>query len=214
MQDQQPRSPRNTSRAIRQDPREAELLLMLGMLNDGDAGPAILQQEADGQRELVHSDVIPAQVLHSTEQDLIDLGFKLGPKVDGDPLFRAATLPDGWKREASDHSMWSYIVDELGRRRCAMFYKAAFYDRKAHTSVTSVYDYVSECMYEDRDPLLDDTWATREAVLSAVAKLREYSAEQVEFWTTHDNAEYVSEHQDKIANCDALRERVEGAQAS
>ena len=44
-------------------------------------------------------------------------------------------LPEGWKREASYHPMWSHIVDGAGKQRVSIFYKAASYDRKAHMSL-------------------------------------------------------------------------------
>jgi hypothetical protein len=49
--------------------------------------------------------------------------------------------------------MWSYLVDEKGRERAAIFYKAAFYDRDAHISITSRYSYSVEpaCGYEDEN---------------------------------------------------------------
>lgn len=57
-------------------------------------------------------------------------GFILGKPVDH--LFIEATFPEGWKKVPTDHSMWSDIVDDQGRKRGAIFYKAAFYDQSAH----------------------------------------------------------------------------------
>lgn len=92
--------------------------------------------EEAGQRQLLESTVIPTRMLHGcTEQTLLDLGFELGPEVDGDPLFREARLPAGWSRQSGEHTMWSYLVDGSGKRRVAMFYKAAYYDRGAHLSI-------------------------------------------------------------------------------
>lgn len=98
---------------------------------------AILLQESQGQREIVESDVIPTDI-HCTEDDLKALGFELGQPLLNDPMFRTAKLPLGWKREGSSHAMWSYIVDEHGYRRVSIFYKAAFYDRNAHLSLSRV----------------------------------------------------------------------------
>jgi hypothetical protein len=94
--------------------------------------------EAQGQRELVASTVVPTDLLRSTKADYEALGFVFGDVVAGDPLFQNVTLPSGWTREGSDHAMWSYICDETGRKRVAVFYKAAFYDRKAHMSLDQV----------------------------------------------------------------------------
>jgi hypothetical protein len=136
------RSPRDTTRAFREDPAESLLALAVG-LTEGNMDSYIGAQESAGQREMVSSDVIPAELNGCTEADLIALGFVLGGPVEGDPLFRYATLPPGWKREGSDHDMWSYIRDGDGYRRCSVFYKAAFYDRKAHLGIETVKGYIS-----------------------------------------------------------------------
>ena len=93
--------------------------------------------EAAGQSELVLSDCIPTQTMYCTDDDLVALGFTLGAALPNDPLFRAASLPDGWSKRATDHDMWSEIVDEHGTVRVSMFYKAAFYDRRAHLFIKS-----------------------------------------------------------------------------
>lgn len=94
---------------------------------------AIEGQEAAGQREMVHSDVLPTDGLDREKFEA--LGFKVGAEVADDPLFTQVELPEGWSREGSDHAMWSYIVDERKRRRVSVFYKAAFYDRRAEAHI-------------------------------------------------------------------------------
>lgn len=115
---------RNTAEEAAQNP-----LLTLGAMMGG--GGAIEAQEARGQRELVESEQLPVRMMGVTDADLITLGFTLGEPTPGDKLFRPATLPPGWKKQATDHSMWSKIVDESGRERFSIFYKASFYDRDA-----------------------------------------------------------------------------------
>lgn len=202
-------SPLNTTRAM-QDPAERLLFLAESM---GSRGPGnfIEAQEAAGQREIVHSDVIPTKLNGCTEDDLTALGFKLGDVVDGDPMFRRATLPDNWTREGSDHAMWSYLLDGLGRRRASIFYKAAFYDRKAFLSVATVQGYVSERAYDNKRIVLDDEWATKDAVLAAIDELHAYDAEKVEFWTGHGNEEYAREHADKVKKWEALKAQIEAS---
>lgn len=58
---------------------------------------------------------------------------KLGITIEGqaDELFHNVTLPEGWKIEATDHPMWTRLVDAQGRQRANIFYKGAFYDRSA-----------------------------------------------------------------------------------
>lgn len=117
----------NTARQAKDDPMTvlAEAFVL-------GASRSIEASEAEGQRELVESDQIPVKLMHGlTEAMLEQMGLRLGPPTPDDRLFRSCTLPPGWSRRDSDHPMWSYIVDERGRERLAMFYKAAFYDRRA-----------------------------------------------------------------------------------
>lgn len=148
--------PENTTASARRDPLGTLAELAVG-------GPEL--QEARGQSEFVHSEVIPTELYGANDDDLVALGFKLGPVVDGDPIFRRAELPEGWRKERSDHSMWSYIVDGDGYQRCSIFYKAAFYDRSAHMQLNAVpttraqYDAISA--YEDSNELEYPGWGDR-----------------------------------------------------
>lgn len=91
-------------------------------------------QERAGQEELVHSSQLPTNIGHDTSRSEYEaLGFKfLDTDNSSDPIFQEVELPEGWKKKGSENQMWSYIVDETGRERVAIFYKAAFYDRSAH----------------------------------------------------------------------------------
>lgn len=95
---------------------------------------AIEQQEAQGQEELVASELLPSQ---GDWEGLEKLGIKRGDPVEGDSLFVHAHLPDGWTKRPTDHSMWSELVDEKGIKRASIFYKAAFYDRSAQIHVST-----------------------------------------------------------------------------
>ena len=122
------RCPRNTTRDVAERP---EVALVEAMVR-GPSG-SIEHQEAQGQRELVASTVLPVE--GSENAELAALGIVFGPVVPGDPIFREATLPPGWRKVPSEHPMWSHIVDEHGEERVAVFYKAAFYDRRAQIHV-------------------------------------------------------------------------------
>ncbi len=131
-------SPRNTS-------ADHPLMHLLGAMDaqrrTGNPTDAILEMEASGQRQLVNSDVLPTEIQGDRDgtikQSLINLGFKFGDAVNGDPLFTQVELPAGWKKVGSDHDMWSYVHDDKGRQRISVFYKAAFYDRRAFMSVST-----------------------------------------------------------------------------
>ena len=95
---------------------------------------AIPAQEKRGQTDLVESTSLP--IKGSSDPEFLKSPIKIAPFDQENPekpgdLFRKATLPPGWTKRASDHSMWSYVCDENGCRRAAVFYKAAFYDREA-----------------------------------------------------------------------------------
>jgi hypothetical protein len=93
-------------------------------------GPEEIERsEAQGQEELVASDTLPTDLKDKSSFE--SLGFVFGEVVENDPLFQYVTLPEGWKKQSTDHSMWSKIVDQDGNERVSIFYKAAFYDRTA-----------------------------------------------------------------------------------
>lgn len=95
----------------------------------------IERQEAQGQQMLVASEQIPREIRGATRDELVALGFVFGADID--ELFVACTLPAGWSKRATDHSMHSDVLDEKGRIRAAIFYKAAFYDRRADMRMSS-----------------------------------------------------------------------------
>lgn len=98
-----------------------------------DATPrGIEASEKRSQQELVASTLMPLKLggLRDNQRPMFEAaGFAFGDAVD--EVFQSATLPLGWTRKATDHSMHSDILDGRGRRRVEVFYKAAFYDRRA-----------------------------------------------------------------------------------
>jgi len=96
---------------------------------------AIEMQESEGQKELVSSMQLPRKCNHphginATEQ-YNKMGIKVFTSSKGDDLFMGVKLPDGWKKESTDHAMWNNLIDDKGRIRATFFYKGAFYDREA-----------------------------------------------------------------------------------
>lgn len=118
-------SPRNTSSNM--DAVDALEVLACG----------IEAQERRGQQELLQATTLPTDT-SGRDAEFEALGFEFGAQVNGDPLFREAKLPAGWSRAGTEHAMWSQIVDERGLERVGIFYKAAFYDRRASMSITNV----------------------------------------------------------------------------
>lgn len=94
-------------------------------------------QEKAGQTTFVQSATLPKDMRRNTREQFEAIGFTFGP--DADDIFVNVRMPDGWKKVATNHSMWSDLVDDKGRKRAGIFYKAAFYDRNAHISLNRRY---------------------------------------------------------------------------
>lgn len=92
--------------------------------------------EAQGQKDFVGGNYLPKEC---PREALEKLGFVFG--ADKDDLFVYCQFPDGWYKQADDHSMWNGLYDPKGRRRGSIFYKAAFYDRSAHMHLDARYYY-------------------------------------------------------------------------
>lgn len=105
-------------------------IMTAGNFFDGLSG-VIVASEARGQRELVEASQFPADM--RGERAVFEaMGVEfLGP-TEGDPIFLDCRLPAGWMKVATNHAMWSDLMDAKGRKRAEIFYKAAFYDRRAH----------------------------------------------------------------------------------
>jgi hypothetical protein len=88
-------------------------------------------QEAAGQQSFVAGETLPKEC---PREDLEALGFVFG--TDDDDLFINVIMPQGWHKKATDHPMHSDLIDDKGRIRGGIFYKAAFYDRSAHMSLS------------------------------------------------------------------------------
>lgn len=107
-------------------------------------------QEAAGQAWLIASSSLPSQ-MHDGRAVFESLGFVFGAPVDD--LFITATLPPGWQKKATEHSMNSVILDEQGRERVSVFYKAAFYDRRADMQLNVRYRLARYEQVDGRDVL-------------------------------------------------------------
>lgn len=105
---------------------------------------AIENQEVEGQKELIESLQLPRVCNHPHGTNASEQYHKMGIEVftssKGDDLFMGVKLPEGWKKQSTDHSMWNNLIDNKGRIRATFFYKAAFYDRDAFVNFKHRYD--------------------------------------------------------------------------
>lgn len=74
---------------------------------------------------------LPQLMQSSARAFLRDRGVVFGDPVDEDDLLQYVTLPEGWEKKSTEHSLWSVLVDDTGTDIAAIFYKEAFYDRDA-----------------------------------------------------------------------------------
>jgi len=93
-------------------------------------------QEKQGQTDFAGQQTLPKK---SPRLDLEALGFVFGE--DADDIFVNVTFPVGWSKRPTAHSMWSDLLDDKGRERGNIFYKAAFYDRSAHMYLVTRFSY-------------------------------------------------------------------------
>lgn len=170
----------NTTQAMEEPGRR--LAFLAASLRPDGPEPAILEQERAGQAQLVNSECLPTDLSGDDRSAFEALGIRFGEPVDGDPLFQHATLLEGWTKQASDRDMWSYVLDQHGRRRISVFYKAAFYDRRAHMRLSTVDSYVGDCVRHDKPIVTDDIWATAEAVREACLAQAKSAEESIALW--------------------------------
>lgn len=127
----------------------------VGLLAEGN-DKYITGMEAAGQRQLVAAEgLMPAE---GDWDALRALGFG-EPEPTDDPLFVKTTLPSGWTKGATPHDMHSSVLDERGVERVNVFYKAAFYDRRASCHVIDAGRQLGiQAIYGDGPIALPDVW--------------------------------------------------------
>lgn len=97
--------------------------------------------EARGQQHLCQSSQLPREIKLVSYDDLEkSWGLTVQqPTAGDDELFYTVSLPAGWTMKPTEHSMHNSLFDDKGRKRASVFYKAAFYDRKAFMTVLPRY---------------------------------------------------------------------------
>ena len=154
------------------DPYEVRHAALLGMIV---GSAAIPMQEAVGQRSFVASDTLPTRIGHLCDRESEDskrmlgaAGVKFLGVVEGDDLFQYVELPTGWKRVAANGAdYWSYLVDDRGRTRARIFYKAAVYDRRAAMHLSTRFHVRPDYDRQDKDGVAVAQVTDGEAVIHA-----------------------------------------------
>jgi hypothetical protein len=140
---------------------------MLGV----NASNQIERMEADGQRQLSQSSQLPTSGLDALVKAIP--AIRVIGVSEGDSTFSDVELPAGWHVQPTDHAMWSDLRDDKDRKRAGIFYKAAYYDRRADIHVIRRFsierdysspNYLTECAYVVTDGG-KQVWRTRVEVL-------------------------------------------------
>lgn len=124
---------------------ELEGLMMLFRAMSGEKN-VIENMEFEGQQRAIQNTMMAKEMIPSREV-WENLGFTF-VDTDYDDVLCEATLPEGWSIKATEHSMWSDIIDGNGMKRGSMFYKSSFWDRNAHMNLSCRYgvciDYIGD----------------------------------------------------------------------
>lgn len=94
------------------------------------------RQEREGQITFVQNNTLPIKFHTGTREDLKKLGVVFHENIDD--LFVRVALPDGWKKQAKDHKMWSTLLNSKDVVIASIFYKASFHDKRAYINVEGV----------------------------------------------------------------------------
>ena len=153
---------------MRKDDELTMLEAMIFGMSGDDPSKAIENQERRGQQDVVRNRRLPKEANnHTVPNDILRERITMGmnweerlkiekenniewtkkqyEKMDihiideDDDLFYNVELPEGWKIEATGHTMWNDLLDDKGRLRGSFFYKAAFYDRHAFINFKTRY---------------------------------------------------------------------------
>lgn len=126
--------------------KELDILNYLVRLQNGEKN-VIEHIESEGQNTTITNFLLAKEMIPSKEE-WEKLGF-IFTEIPEDNILINAILPNGWKIKATEHSMWNDIIDENDKIRGKMFYKASFYDRRAHMNLEQRYKVSSEYIDDD-----------------------------------------------------------------
>lgn len=161
-------------------------------------GAALQHMEQQGLEENRREETLPS-AMSDDRATFEKMGIVFHEKVPGDPMFTKVTLPPGWRKEHTGHSMYLDLLDEQGRKRASIFYKSAFYDRSARMSACRRYSVAAN--YGDKDY---ETFA-RAAVRDGETEI--WTTERVEI--TEENRRGVYNRETHACEVKPIRDQME-----
>lgn len=151
----------------------------------------IENMEKEGQNKAVRETLLP-KIMKPEQEYWEELGFVF-EEIEDDDIMCKGTLPEGWKLIPTDHQMWTNIVDQNNTKRGSMFYKAAFYDRKAHMNLKARYSVTSQ--YVDENMMIKEVYFGNENEKLFIAGTVYYDDNM-----TSEDLESTYEHEDYLIN--------------
>lgn len=114
------------------------LVFLAASMGEGGLTQAVDETERAGQGQMTRADRLPRAIAGLTREQLQGLGFVFGPQLDD--LFDKVIFPPGWSVTRAESALYSRVLDEKGRERGTIMYKAVFYNRDAYVTFTRRYD--------------------------------------------------------------------------
>lgn len=112
------------------DPNPIQLHLMEALMGVPVAQSINLDQNRQGNQLCVDAD-LPTKGFSENKETFASWGIVAKEEQGEDKLFTRVSMPPGWKKERTGHSMWFNLLDPKGNSRASIFFKSAFYDRDA-----------------------------------------------------------------------------------
>ena len=173
---------------------EFDELMMLLRFMSGEKN-VIEHVEAEGQQKIINMVTLPKEMTPDREE-WERLGFTFCD-IPGDDVLWQATLPEGWSIKATSHSMWSDIIDNKGRKRGSIFYKASFYDRKGSMRLRPRYE-IKRVYSDDTESLSEVYFGSEEEKIFVAGQIDEsvsYADQLEQSMRLHEIAfAYAKEH--------------------
>lgn len=99
----------------------------------------IAKQEQQGQQEFLRENLLPVRMDGKSKEALEKAGVKFLEICKDDALFQKVVLPQGWTKRATEHALWSELIDAHGSVRVTIFFKSVSYDRDAFCQANTRY---------------------------------------------------------------------------
>lgn len=90
-------------------------------------------QERMGQKDVCRKTMIPKEMIPN-RRAYEDMGIHI--RNDANDIFFSADYPKDWTIKPTNNPYYSLIIDNTGKERAQIFYKAAFYDKSAYIRLT------------------------------------------------------------------------------